>query len=122
MHGTIWAAKASLISTTSMSSIVIPACSSSAWMAGIGPRPMISGRMAATVEATIRARGLRPSSSARSALMTSTAAAPSLSGHELPAVTVPSGRKAGLRLPRTSIVVPGRGPSSWLTSRAVRRA
>ena len=48
--------------------------------------------------------------------MTSTAAAPSLSGHELPAVTVPSGRKAGLRLPRTSIVVPGRGPSSRLTS------
>ena len=58
-------------------------------IAGIGPRPMISGRIAATVEATIRARGLRPSVSAFSSLMTSTAAAPSLSGQALPAVTVP---------------------------------
>ena len=66
-----------------------PVCSSSALIAGIGPRPMISGRIAATVEAMIRARGLRPSFSAFSSLITSTAAAPSFSGQALPAVTVP---------------------------------
>ena len=49
--------------------------------------------------------------------MTSTAAAPSFSGHELPAVTVPfSGSKAGLSSASFSIVVPGRGPSSRVTS------
>src|SRR6201999_4333807 len=46
--------------------------------------------------------------------MTSTAAAPSLSGQALPAVTVPSGRNAGRSLASTSIVVPARGPSSRL--------
>ena len=45
-------------------------------------------------------------------LITSTAAAPSLSGQALPAVTVPSGRNTGLRLARPSIVTPARGPSS----------
>jgi hypothetical protein len=112
LQGTIWAAKASLISITSMSSIVIPACSSTPFTAGIGPRPMISGRIAATKEATMRARGSRPSSLARSSLMTSTAAAPSLSGQELPAVTVPPSLKAAFSPARTSMVVPGRGPSS----------
>ena len=79
-----------------MSEMVIPARSSTAFTAGIGPRPMISGRMAATEEATMRARGFRPRFAAFSADITSTAAAPSLSGHALPAVTVPPGRKAGL--------------------------
>ena len=76
---------------------------------------MISGRIAATDDATIRARGVRPSSAARSADITSTAAAPSLSGHALPAVTVPSGSNAGLSCASTSTVVPGRGPSSLVT-------
>ena len=76
-----------------MSAIVMPACSSTPWTAGIGPRPMISGRIAATDEATIRARGLSPSARAFSSDITSTAAAPSLSGQALPAVTVPSGRR-----------------------------
>ena len=48
--------------------------------------------------------------------ITSTAAAPSLSGHALPAVTVPAGSKAGLSCASTSAVVPGRGPSSVVTS------
>ena len=82
---------------------------------------MISGRIAATVEAMIRARGLRPSDSAFSSLMTSTAAAPSLSGQALPAVTVPSGLNAGCSAASFSIVVPGRGPSSWRDLGAVRR-
>ena len=100
-----------------MSAIVMPACSSTFSTAGIGPRPMISGRMAATEEAMIRARGVSPSSLARSSDITSTAAAPSLSGHALPAVTVPpSGLKAGLSSASFSSVVPGRGPSSRVTS------
>ena len=78
---------------------------------------MISGRMAATEEAMMRAFGSTPSASAFSSDITSTAAAPSLSGHELPAVTVPfSGSKAGLSSASFSSVVPGRGPSSRVTS------
>jgi hypothetical protein len=49
--------------------------------------------------------------------MTSTAAAPSLSGQELPAVTLPSGRKAGGNSASFSRVVLGRGPSSASISR-----
>ena len=56
---------------------------------------MYSGSLAAVAEATMRARGFRPSSSAFVSDMTSTAAAPSFSGHELPAVTLPSSLKAG---------------------------
>ncbi|CAB4886692.1 unannotated protein [freshwater metagenome] len=48
--------------------------------------------------------------------MTITAAAPSLSGHELPAVIWPSGRKTGLSAASASTVVPARGPSSRLTT------
>ena len=44
--------------------------------------------------------------------MITTAAAPSLSGQQLPAVTVPSGRNAGFSPPTPSSVTPGRGPSS----------
>jgi hypothetical protein len=69
-------------------SIVIAACSSTPFTAGIGPRPMISGRIAATEEATIRARGLTLSAAASFSDMTRIAAAPSFKGHELPAVTV----------------------------------
>ena len=55
--------------------------------------------------------------------MTSTAAAPSLSGQALPAVTVPSsGLNAGLSSASFSIVVPGRGPSSRVDLGAVGRA
>ena len=56
---------------------------------------MISGLSALTPVATIRASGVRPSSAARVLLMITTAAAPSLSGQQLPAVTVPSGRNTG---------------------------
>ncbi len=77
---------------------------------------MISGRMAAALEAMILARGFSPSSVAFSSDMMSTAAAPSFSGQALPAVTVPPSRKAGWSWESFSIVVPGRGPSSRLTS------
>ena len=77
---------------------------------------MISGDSAETPEATIRASGVRPSSAARRSLITTTAAAPSFSGQQLPAVTVPSGRNAGFSVDTFSSVVPGRGPSSALTT------
>ena len=57
-----------------------------------------------------------PSSLAFVSLITITAAAPSLSGHELPAVTSPSGRNTGLSVSNFSTVVPARGPSSLLTT------
>ena len=44
--------------------------------------------------------------------MITTAAAPSLSGQQLPAVIRPSGRKTGLSPATASSVTPGRGPSS----------
>ena len=44
----------------------------------------------------MRASGVRPSSLALVSLVITTAAAPSLSGQALPAVTVPLGRKTGL--------------------------
>jgi hypothetical protein len=43
----------------------------------------------------MRANGVSPSSRARTSLMITTAAAPSLSGQQLPGVTVPSGRNDG---------------------------
>jgi hypothetical protein len=46
------------------------------------------------------------------ALISSTAAAPSLRVEALPAVTLPSFLKAGLSLARESAVVPARGCSS----------
>ena len=107
LHGTICAANASLISTTSMSIIDMPVFFSSCSIAGIGPRPMTSGRIAATVEATIRARGLKPAAVAFSSLITSSAAAPSLSGQALPAVTVPPSLNTGFSDASFSSVVPG---------------
>ena len=71
---------------------------------------MISGRIAATVEAMIRAFGFSPERLAFSSDITSTAAAPSFSGQALPAVTVPSGLNAGFSCASTSIVVPGARP------------
>ena len=85
--GMTWAAKASLISTTSTSSMVIPARASACRLDSIGPRPISSGSRAVTPVARMRAIGVIPSSAARAADITTAAAAPSLSGHEFPAVT-----------------------------------
>ena len=115
--GITCAANASLISTKSIWSMVMPA-RFSAWRdASIGPRPMISGFSADTPDETIRAIGFSPSFLAFASLITSTAAAPSFSGQALPAVICPSGRKAGFRPESASTVVPGRGPSSLLMTR-----
>src|SRR5918995_591424 len=90
-----------------MSSIVIPARPSTCRTASIGPTPMISGSSPVTGLATIRARGVTPSSFARCSDMITSAAAPSFSGHELPAVTLPPGLKAGSSSRSFSIVALG---------------
>ena len=89
-------AKASLISTRSMSSIFIPFRSSSFRVAGMGPVSMITGSTPTVVWSTILARGFRPSDSAFPRSISSTAAAPSEICEELPAVILPSSLKAGL--------------------------
>jgi len=114
--GITCAANASLISTRSMSPIVIPARASARRDASTGPYPMISGDSAETPVATIRASGVSPSSRAFVSDMTTTAAAPSLSGQQLAAVTRPFGRNTGGSAATASIVTPGLGPSSLVTT------
>src|ERR1700735_5093897 len=110
------AANASLISTRSISSMVMPALARACREASTGPSPMISGESAVTPVATILASGVSPSSAALRSLITITAAAPSFSGQQLPAVTVPSGRNTGFSADTFSSVVPARGPSSAETT------
>ena len=77
--------------------------------------PMTSGCTPAEPVERIRKGASRPSSRARRRDVTRTAAAPSFSPEELPAVTVPPGLKAGRRRARVSAVVSGRGCSSTST-------
>ena len=100
--------------------MVIPARPSAWRQASTGPSPMISGLSPDTPAATTRARGVMPRARARSSLITITAAAPSLSGHELPAVTSPSGRKTGLSSASFSTVVPVARPVVHAHDRARR--
>ena len=93
-----------------MSSIFIPLRSSSFRVAGIGPVSMITGSTPTVVWSTIFARGVTPSSSAFSRVMSSTAAAPSETWEELPAVILPSSLKAGFSSASFSSEVSGRGP------------
>ncbi len=58
----------------------------------------------------------RPSSAARSSEVITSAAAPSFSGQAFPAVTLPSGLKAGCSSLSFSYVEDGRGPSSASTT------
>ena len=105
-----WLAKASLISTRSMSAMPSPArCRTR--VACTGPMPMISGAQPATATALIRARIASPWRRANSSLQTSSAALPSVSGDEVAAVTLPP--NAGFSWARLSRLVPGRmQPSS----------
>ena len=61
----------------------------------MGPVNMITGSTPTVVWSTILARGFRPSSLALSAVISSTAAAPSETCEELPAVILPSSLNAG---------------------------
>ena len=108
-------AKASLISTRSMSSSVSLARSSTLVVAGMGPVSIVTGSTPARAKAWKRARGVSRRADALSSLMTSTAEAPSVICELLPAVTLPSGLNAGLRLASVSTVVSGRMPSSAVT-------
>ena len=73
---------------------------------------MMSGSTPPVAKLTKRASGVSPSALARSALITSTAAAPSENGLALPAVTEPVGTNAGRSLASPSRVVSARGHSS----------
>ena len=93
----------------------MPARSSAFLIAPIGATPMYSGSLPAVAAVTIRARGVRPSALAFSSDMISAAAAPSLSGHELPAVTPPPPNASGSSASFSS-VDDARGPSSLATT------
>ena len=80
---------------------------------------MITGSTPTVVWSTIRARGLRPNSSAFSRVISSTAAAPSEIWLELPAVTLPSSLNAGLSSESVSRLVSGRMPWSVTTVSSV---
>ena len=86
-------AKASFSSIKSRSPIVKPARRSALVTAGTGPVPISAGSTPATAVDRTRTKGCRPSRRAVSSDMTSRAAAPSLRGELLPAVTVPWGGK-----------------------------
>ena len=97
-----WAAKASLASTRSRSFTFQPAFSSALREAGIGPVPMTAGSTPAVAQEAMRASGVRPRFSASLALISTSAAAPSLRPDALPAVTVPSFENAGFSLEKFS--------------------
>src|SRR5689334_20132075 len=90
-----WAAKASFDSIRSRSAALQPAFFSAAREAGMGPVPMIFGSTPALAQETIRANGLMLRFSASFALISTSAAAPSLMPDALAAVTEPSFAKAG---------------------------
>src|SRR6185503_19318727 len=83
-------AKASCISMTSMSARVTPARCRALGTARAGPiRSCPPGSTAATAQDLMKASGSYPSARARASDIRRTAAAPSVSGDEFPAVTVP---------------------------------
>lgn len=84
--------KASLISTTSSWSTARPARASALRVAGIGPMRPMTRSTPTVAKLRTRASGDRPCRAAKSSLVTSTAAAPSVNGDEVPAVTTPSGQ------------------------------
>ena len=115
MTASDWAANASLSSTTARSSSFHPARSSAIRIAGAGPIPIRRGSTPAAAHVTTLASGSTPSCSQPAPETSSSAAAPSLSGLEFPAVTVPSAAKTGRRPASRSSVESDRGPSSTAT-------
>ena len=77
---------------------------------------MIAGSTPAVAQEAMRASGSMPRFSASSAVISTTAAAPSLRPEALPAVTVPSLEKAGLSFCIASMVAPWRMYSSLSTT------
>ena len=85
-------------------------------VAGIGPVSISTGSAPVTAPPRYRTMGVRPSDTAFSAVITSSAAAPSEICDELPAWITPSSWKAGFRPASFSAVVPRRMPSSSCTT------
>ena len=106
------AANASLSSTTSTSSQLMPARLSARLAASTGPMPKMSGSTAWSPRPAMRASGSPRAPRRRPRRRSARRAAPSLSGDALPAVTVPSLTKAGLSLASFSSEVSARMPSS----------
>ena len=93
-------------------------------MAGTGPIPITLGATPAVAHDTNRTSGLRPSSAARSAVVTKHMDAASFWPLALPAVTVASGLsldRTGLSLLSDSTVVSARGCSSMSITSSPRR-
>ncbi len=82
--------------------MVQPALASALREAGIGPVPMMAGSTPAVAQEAMRAIGVRPRFAASAAVISTTAAAPSLMPDALPAVTVPSLLKAARSLASAS--------------------
>ena len=78
--------------------------------------PMVAGSRPLVPKAAMRASGVRPRAAAFLAVITITAAAPSLMPDALPAVTEPALSKAGRRPASTSAVVLALMNSSLLNS------
>mmetsp|Transcript_31128 Transcript_31128/g.98790 ORF Transcript_31128/g.98790 Transcript_31128/m.98790 type:complete len:201 (+) Transcript_31128:1340-1942(+) len=110
------AAKASLISTMSIWSSVMPAAASTPRMASTGPMPMVSGSQPTRFQATTRASGAMPWAAQASSEATTSEAAPSQMPEAEPAVTRPSFLNTGgsLAMAAMSALRP-RGCSSALT-------
>mmetsp|Transcript_2528 Transcript_2528/g.6729 ORF Transcript_2528/g.6729 Transcript_2528/m.6729 type:complete len:322 (+) Transcript_2528:273-1238(+) len=107
-------ANASLISYTSMSSSVRPACATAAGMATAGPTPMILGSTPTAANERNTPRMGRPRRTASRRVISNVAAAPSVSWLALPGVVDPPFLKTVGSLARLSIVVLARMPSSAL--------
>ena len=113
MQASDWAANASLSSMTSRSATVSPARSSALRVDTTGPIPMISGRQPEIAMLLIRASGTSPLRLAYSSEQIRVAEAPSVTGDEVPAVTVPLSSNASFSLASPSSVVSERmQPSS----------
>src|SRR5699024_10205199 len=89
----VWEANASFSSIKSMSSTDKPVGSSTSGMAYAGPIPMILGSTPTALNPTKRAIGVTPRLYTFSPDITTTNPAPSVSGADVPAVTVPSALK-----------------------------
>ncbi len=108
MQGMACAANASLISITSISFAVMPAFFSAFCDEEIGPSPITAGSSPEMAIDLMRARMGSLCFFAYSSEVTSTAAAPSVNGLEVAAVTLPAASKAGFSLARSSLLLLGR--------------
>ena len=97
IHAILCEEKASFNSKTSISSDSQPALSSASLVEETGPKPISSGGQPVVAAETILAIGCNSFFLAKSSLQTREKTAPSVSGEEVAAVTVPPSMKAGPR-------------------------